>query len=326
MNFLQTLFKPKSPLFSEIEPYNKGWLDVGDGHKIYYEESGNPNGVPVVGCHGGPGAASKPKHRRLFNPLKYRIILFDQRGCGQSMFEDQFTANTTQHLVADMAALRAHLGIDAWHIFGGSWGSALALTYAQTWPKSVKSLVIHGVFLATKGELAWLYEQNGAERFFLDVFVGYKAHLPAAEQKNILASYIKQILTPPSAARKAAALAYSSWELNLLGIQPNRAEIAEILAPDGFDDSHTLMSLHYCQQAHFLTEGQILRDMDKIKHLPLSIVQGRYDMVCPPASAWAVHKAMPHSSLVFAPMAGHSSSDVGMAEALVEATERHAAL
>ncbi len=326
MNFLQTLFKPKSPLFPNLDPYRTGWLDVGDGHKIYYEESGNPNGVPVVGCHGGPGAASKPKHRRLFNPLKYRIILFDQRGCGQSMFKDQFAANTTAHLVADMAALQAHLSIDAWHVLGGSWGSTLALIYAQTWPKSVKSLIIHGVFLATKGELAWLYEQNGAERFFPDVFAGYKAHLPVTEQKNMLASYVKQILTPPSTARKAAALAYSSWELNLLEIQPNRAQIAEILAPEGFDDSYALLNLHYFKNKCFLEEGQILRDMDKIAHLPLSIVQGRYDMVCPPASAWAVHKVMPHSSLVFAPMAGHSSSDAGMSEALIEATERHLSL
>lgn len=317
----------KSPLFPPIEPYATHMLDVGDGHTIYVEESGNPKGQPIVYCHGGPGAATKAKDRQLFDPKRYRIILFDQRGCGQSTPAHCIEHNTTQHLIADMERIRAHLNIDTWHVFGGSWGSTLALAYAQEHQEPTKSLLIYGIFTARQNEMDGLYGKDGvAAQLYPEIFEPYKNFLPKKEQNDILGNYIKRISTQTGQKKKETALAFTAWEMNLLSLVPDETEIAKVLNPETFDMSYAIINLHYFKNKCFFKEGQLLKGMKKIQHIPLTIIQGRYDVVCPPKTAWEIAQAHGNARLEFSQMAGHSKNDGETTKKLIQATNAHLTL
>jgi proline iminopeptidase len=295
-----------------------GMLDVGDGHRIYWEVSGNPDGKPVVFVHGGPGSGTSPLQRRLFDPAVYRIVLFDQRGCGRSTphvataVPDEH--NTTWHLVADMEALRTHLGIDRWQVFGGSWGATLALAYAQTHPDRVTDMVLRGVFLLRESELDWLY-RGGAGALFPEEWAKFAAQVP---EGDILAGYQKLVDDPARAAEAAAA--WSGWESAIVSLTPNPG-VAAAYAEPRFAIAFTRLALHYFTNGGWLADGQLLHDAGKLAGIPGRIVQGRYDVVCPPVTAWELHRAWPGSELTIVPRAGHAITDLGVLDALIDATD-----
>jgi proline iminopeptidase len=295
-----------------------GMLDVGDGHRIYWEVSGKPDGKPVVFVHGGPGSGTSPLQRRLFDPAVYRIVLFDQRGCGRSIPHVATTVpdehNTTWHLVADMEALRTHLGIDRWQVFGGSWGATLALAYAQTHPDRVTEMVLRGVFLLRESELDWLY-RGGAGALFPEEWEKFAAQVPDGD---ILAGYQKLVDDPARAAEAAAA--WSGWESAIVSLTPNPG-VAAAYAEPRFAIAFTRLALHYFTNGGWLADGQLLADAGKLAGIPGRIVQGRYDVVCPPVTAWELHRAWPGSELAIVPRAGHAIADLGILDALLEATD-----
>ncbi|SIS09246.1 prolyl aminopeptidase [Williamsia sterculiae] len=312
-------------LYPEIEPYETGHLDVGDGQQIYWETGGNPNGRPAVVVHGGPGGGTTPLQRRFFDPQAYRIILFDQRGCGHSRphIADgaDLTINTTWHLVADMERLREHLGVERWQLFGGSWGSTLSLAYAQRHPERVTELVLRGIFLLRRGEIDWYYN-GGAANIFPDLWEDYLAPIPVPERHDDLVAVYHRLLNsddPTVAAR--AAMAWTEWERSTSHLirppdqEPEQERFA--LAFAGIEN-------HYFMNGGFLDEGQLLRDADRIAHIPGVIVQGRYDVVCPARSAWDLHRAWPIADLTIVPDAGHASYEPGIAAELVAATDAFA--
>jgi proline iminopeptidase len=308
-------------LYPEIEPYRTGRLRVSEVHELYYEESGNPQGKPVVFLHGGPGGGTEPKYRRFFDPDAYRIVLFDQRGCGQSTPHASLVDNTTWHLVADIEALRAHLGIARWTVFGGSWGSTLALAYAEKHPEPVTELVLRGIFLLRKQEIDWFY-QRGASILFADAWEGYLAPIPEAERGDLLAAYHRRLTSADPAVRQEAARAWSVWEGSTSCLFPN----AELIAKTGGDEfslAFARIECHYFMSRGFFSrDAQLLEDVGRIRHIPAVIVQGRYDVVCPMESAWALHRAWPEADLRLVPDAGHSALEAGITHELLEATDR----
>lgn len=314
---------PFSWLYPEIVPYRTGRLPVGDGHEIYFEESGNPDGKPVVFVHGGPGSGTNSKQRRFFDPRLYRIVLFDQRGSGQSTPHASLEANTTWHLVADMEKLRKHLKIDRWQVFGGSWGSTLALAYAETHPEAVTELVLRGIFLLRKKEIDWLY-QFGASELYPDAWEPYVAAIPTEERGDFVAAYHRRLTSPDRKVQLAAAKVWSVWEGSTSKLIPDPTFIADY-GRDDFAIAFGRIEAHYfVNRGFFEHDDLLLRNVGKIRHLPAVIVQGRYDVVCPMESAWALHRAWPEAELVVVPDAGHSAFEPGISKALVSATDRFA--
>ncbi len=306
--------------YPEIEPYDRGMLRVSELHTIYYEQSGNPDGKPVVFVHGGPGGGTDPKQRRFFDPAAYRIVLFDQRGCGKSTPHASLVDNTTWHLVADMEALRGHLAIDRWQVFGGSWGSTLGLAYAQRHPEHTSELVLRGIFLLRKAELDWFY-QGGASALFPDAWETYLAPIPADERGDLMQAYHRRLTSDDRATQLAAAQAWSVWEASTSFLYPS-GDFIRHAGEDHFATAFARIECHYFVNRGFLeVEDQLLRDVDRIRDIPGVIVQGRYDVVCPMISAWDLHRAWPQARLEIIPDAGHSGYEPGIVHALVEATD-----
>jgi proline iminopeptidase len=302
------------PLYPPIEPDRTGHLDVGDGHRIYWETSGTPDGKPVVVLHGGPGAGTSPTQRRHFDPAAYRIVLFDQRGSGRSTPFAATHANTTWHLVADMERLREHLGIDRWQLFGGSWGCALALAYAQTHPDRVSEIVLRGTFLLRPRELDWLY-RGGAGALFPEAWHRFLALVPPGADP--LAAY-RDLLD--GADPTPAAVAWSAWEGATVSLLPNPRMVAQYEDPR-FAVPFARLALHYFLNRGWLDDDQLLRDAPVLAGIPGTLVQGRYDVVCPPVTAYELHRAWPGSTLAILPTAGHAVSDPGVLSALRAATD-----
>ncbi|GGP61575.1 prolyl aminopeptidase [Saccharothrix coeruleofusca] len=309
-------------MYPEIEPHEQGLLDVGDGHRVYWEVSGNPEGKPVVFLHGGPGGGSTPGHRRLFDPAAYRIVLLDQRGCGRStpLASEpgaDLSANTTWHLVADLELLREHLGIQRWQVFGGSWGSTLALAYAETHPERVTELVLRGVFTLRKKELDWYYG-GGAGFLFPELWEKVVAHAPDGD---VIGTYSRLLNDPDPAVHEPAAVAWSVWEGSTVTLLERPDLVAHFAEPQ-YALAFARIENHYFVHKGWFEEGQLIRDAGKLAGIPGVIVQGRYDVATPPVTAWELHQAWPGSELVMVPGAGHAYDDPGILEALIAATDR----
>jgi proline iminopeptidase len=313
---------PVSWLYPALEPYKTHRLKVSELHDLHVEESGNPQGKPVIFLHGGPGGGTSPKHRRYFDPAKYRIVLFDQRGCGQSTPYAEVRENGTWDLVADIERIREHLGIERWMVFGGSWGATLGLAYAEAHPQRVTELILRGVFLLRQREVDWLY-QEGASRVFPDAWEPYRDAIPPTERGDFLQAYAKRLLSEDPALNLPAAKAWSIWEGATSKLIPD----PDFIASYG-DEATTLafarIECHYFLNKGWMEEGQLLRDAARLKGIPGAIVQGRYDMVCPIESAWALSQVWPEADLVIVPDAGHSAYEPGISRALVAATDRFA--
>ncbi|WP_440223402.1 prolyl aminopeptidase [Dokdonella sp. MW10] len=308
-------------LYPDIEPFDSGFLQVSPLHHVYYEQCGNPRGKPVVFLHGGPGAGCSPKSRRFFDPAHYRIVLFDQRGCGRSTPHAELTDNTTWHLVADIEAIRDHLGIDRWQVFGGSWGSTLALSYAQTHPERVSELVLRGIFMLRRWELEWFY-QKGCDALFPDAWETYLSAIPEAERGDLMSAYHRRLTSQDAAVRLAAAKAWSVWEGSTSFLLQDHAHINGT-AQDEFALAFSRIECHYFVNGGFFDhDDQLLRNVDRIRAIPTVIVQGRYDVVCPMRSAWDLHRAWPEADLRIAVDSGHSAFEPGILHELVEATDR----
>lgn len=307
-------------LYPFIEPFDSGFLDVGDGHQLYYEQCGSARGKPAVFLHGGPGAGSGSNARRFFDPRRYRIIVFDQRGAGRSRPAASLEANTTQHLIADIEQLRAKLGIDSWLVFGGSWGSTLALSYAQAHPKRVSELVLRGIFLLRRREIDWFY-QDGASRIFPDRWQHYLAPIPEEEHDDLLHAYHRRLNDADPKVRAQAARAWSVWEGSTSALLPNDNLVATF-SGDEFALALARIETHYfVNDGFFDDENELLTKVDLIRHIPAVIVQGRYDVVCPVTSAWELARAWPEADLQIIPTAGHSAFEPDIASALIEATD-----
>ena len=315
--------RPRPTLYPPLEPHRSGMLAVSPLHTLAWEESGNPGGKPVVFLHGGPGGGTEPKQRRYFDPAHYRIVLFDQRGCGKSTPHAELAENTTWHLVQDIEALRVHLGIERWQVFGGSWGSTLALAYAQKHPERVTELVLRGIFLLRQKEIDWFY-QRGADALFPDAWESYLAPIPEGERSDLLHAFHRRLTSDDVATRLAAAKAWSIWEGRTSTLLPS-PELVARTSGETFALAFARIECHYFVNRGFLThDTQLLDDVARIRHIPAVIVQGRYDVVCPMESAWALHRAWPEANLVVVDDAGHSASEPGNVAALVEATDRFA--
>lgn len=305
-------------LFPPIEPHATGRLAVDPPHSLYWEESGNPRGIPVVFLHGGPGAGTSPMHRRFFDPAAYRIVLFDQRGCGRSTPTAEIAGNTTQALVGDMEALRESLGIGRWLVFGGSWGSSLGLAYAQTHRERCLGLILRGVFLCTSAEIDWF--MTGMGRFFPEAAARFLDHLPSAERADPLGAYLARLNHPDPAVHGPAAEAWCRYEAECSTLKPDPA-LVDAFVGGGAALSLARLEAHYFANALFLEEGALLRGAGRLAGLTGHIVQGRYDVVCPPSAALALARAWPGATLEMIADAGHSATEPGIAAALVAATE-----
>lgn len=314
-------------LYPPIEPYDSGELLVGDGNRIHWEQSGNPDGKPVVFLHGGPGGGTSPWQRRFFDPEVYRIVLFDQRGCGLSTPHASdpnadLRFNTTWHLVADIELLRKNLGIRTWQVFGGSWGSTLALAYAQAHPDAVSELVLRGIFTLRRHELEWFYE-GGAAALFPDLWDDYEAVIPPVERGRMIEAYHRRLFDPDPAVHVPAAVAWTKWEASTVTLRPDAEHVAEAT-----DATHATafarIENHYFINGGWLEEGQLIANAGIIRDIPTVIVQGRYDVCTPIMTAWDLHTAWPEAELVIVDDAGHSASEPGIARALRAATDRFA--
>lgn len=311
------------PLYPPIAPFQTGMLQVSELHQIYFEVSGNPNGKPVVVLHGGPGGGSLPVYRQYFDPEKWLIVMFDQRGCGKSTPNAELRENTTWNLVADIERLRSHLDISQWVVFGGSWGSTLSLAYSQTHPERCLGLILRGIFMLRRKELLWFY-QEGASYIFPDAWEEYLKPIPPDERHDLLTAYYKRLTSPDRQTRLEAARAWSVWEASTSKLlqDPN---LMAIFGQDQFADAFARIECHYFVNKGFLeAEDQLLRGVDRIRHLPAVIVQGRYDVVCPMVSAWELHRAWSEAELIIVPDAGHSMTEPGIRSALIEASDRFA--
>ncbi|HQR48555.1 MAG TPA: prolyl aminopeptidase [Steroidobacteraceae bacterium] len=309
--------------YPPIEPYRSGWLRVSPVHEIYWEECGNPRGKPAVFVHGGPGAGCGAESRRFFDPRRYRIVLFDQRGSGRSRPHANLEDNTTWHLVADMERLRRFLGIERWLVFGGSWGSTLALAYAEKHPSRVTELVLRGIFMLRKWELDWFY-QDGAGAIFPDRWEAYLAAIPKRERGDLVGAYYRRLTSPHRATRVRAARAWSIWEAATSYLHVNEANIAH-WGEEDFAVAVARIECHYFVNKGFMrSEDQLLRGVNRIRHIPTVIVQGRYDVVCPMRTAWDLHRRWPEADFRVVPDAGHSAHEAGNTHELVSATDRFA--
>ena len=307
-------------LYPELEPYRTGRLSVSDTHELYFEESGNPKGKPVVFLHGGPGGGTNSDHRRFFDPAAYRIILFDQRGCGRSTPHASLVDNTTWHLVEDMEKLRGHLGIETWQVFGGSWGSTLALAYAESHPNRTSELVLRGIFLVRRKELDWLY-QEGASAIFPDLWQDFLAPIPEADRGDMISAYYRRLTSNDPGVRQNAAKAWSLWEGSTASLLPDEERVRHF-AEDEFADAIARIECHYFVNGGFFdSDDHLLRRADRIRDIPGVIVQGRYDMLTPVTTAWDLHKAWPRADFRLVLDAGHAQSEPGIVHELISATD-----
>ncbi len=314
---------PRRTLYPPIEPYASGMLDVGDGHSLYWERCGTPGAKPVVFLHGGPGAGCSPDHRRQFDPARYDILLFDQRGCGRSKPYAGLEANTTWHLVADIERLREMTGVDKWMVYGGSWGSTLSLAYAQTHPARVTELILRGIFTFRRRELDWLYVQ-GASEIFPDKWEEFLAPIPAAERGDLVAAYHRRLTGTDEAEKLVAAKAWSKWEAETVTLLPD-PHVIESFVDDEFAIPIARIENHYMLNKGWLDEGQLIEGARRLKDIPGVIVQGRYDCCTPPVTAWDLHKAWPEAKLVIVPDGGHLFNEPGVLDGLIRATDAFAA-
>lgn len=302
--------------YPEIEPFQKGRLKVSDLHEIYFEQVGNPTGTPVVFLHGGPGGGIHPDHRRFFDPSFYRVILFDQRGCGQSTPFAELRENTTWDLVSDIESLRTHLGVEKWHVFGGSWGSTLALAYAITHPQRVSALILRGIFLCRPSEIRWFY-QEGASHLFPDLWEPYLELIPENERSHMVGAYYKRLTDPVEEIRLEAAKTWSRWEGGTSYLIP------KISAVDEFNEAAKALPFariechYFVNNAFFPTDNYLLENIDRVRKIPGYIVQGRYDVVCPARSAWDLHRAWPEAKFEIISDAGHAASEPGIRSSLI---------
>ena len=305
-------------LFPEIKPYKRHQLRVSDKHELYLDEAGNAQGTPVLFVHGGPGAACDASSRRFYDPAVYRIITFDQRGCGRFTPHSSLEANTSQDLVADIEAIRQHLEIEQFVLFGGSWGSTLSLLYAQAYPQYVSAMILRGIFLCRQQDIDWLY-RDGANRIFPDYWDGFVSHIPESERDDLLQAYYKRLIGDDELARMACAKAWAAWEGNCAKLRPSAETLAKFTKP------HNAMALsrietHYFMNKGFIEENQILQNMEKIADIPARLIHGRYDIVCPLENAQLLHNHWPASELHIVRDAGHSASEPGTVDALIRAT------
>lgn len=307
-------------LYPPVEPYRSGRLVVGDGHELHYEECGNPEGKPAVFLHGGPGGGVRPHYRRYFDPEAWRVVLFDQRGCGRSTPWASLEANTTWHLVEDMEVLREHLAVSSWLVFGGSWGSALALAYAQTHPEHVSELILYGIFTLRRSELRWLY-QDGASHVFPDAWEDFLAPVPEAGREDMMGSYMQLLTSGDSDREREAARAWSVWEGSILSLFPDPGRM-ERFACDAFARAFARIECHYFVNGGFFSrDGQLIDNIDRCRHIPAVIVQGRYDICTPARTAWDLHRAWPEADFRLVPDAGHTALEPGNIHELVGATD-----
>ncbi len=309
-------------LYPEIEPFETGFLDTGDGHQIYWERVGTKGAKPAVFLHGGPGGGCSPSHRRLFDPALYDVILFDQRGCGRSTPFASLDNNTTWHLVADIERLREMIGVETWQVFGGSWGSTLALAYAETHPERVSELVLRGIYLLTKAEMDWYY-QFGVSEMFPEKYEAFIAPIPEAERGDLVTAYRKRLTGDDREEQLRCAKAWSVWEGETITLLP------EPSTSDQFHEAEFALAFarienHYFIHAGWFDEGQLLRDAGRLKDIPGTIVHGRYDMPCPMRQAWALHRAWPKSEFYPIEGAGHAYSEPGILDQLIRATDKYA--
>ena len=306
--------------YPEIEPFKKGRLTVSELHNLYYEEVGNPKGQPIVFLHGGPGGGIDKDHRRFFDPRHYHVILFDQRGCGRSTPLAELRENTTWDLVNDIEKLRVHLGIEKWHVFGGSWGSTLALAYAVTHPDRVSALILRGIFLCRPSEIKWFY-QEGASHIFPDFWDVYNNHIPPEERGDFVKAYYKRLTSQEEMTRIAAARVWSQWESASSYLLIKDSAIDSFMDPAKALPFARIECHYFINNAFFSSDNFLLENISKIRKIPGVIVQGRYDIVCPMRSAWDLKKAWPESKLVAVPDAGHAASEPGIRSALIQATD-----
>jgi proline iminopeptidase len=312
-------------LYPPVEPYDDGMLLVGDGQRLYWEQSGNPDGKPVVFLHGGPGAGTSPWHRRFFDPEAYRIVLFDQRGAGRSLPhasdpDANLRHNTTWHLVADMELLRRNLGIARWQVFGGSWGSALALAYAETHPDAVTEIVLRGIFTLRRHELEWFYE-GGAAAIFPDLWEDFLAPIAVLERSQLIEAYCRRLNDPDPAVHVPAAVAWTRWEASTLTLLPDPELVASMVEPAAAT-AFARIENHYFMNHGWFRSNQLIDGASALRDIPGVIVQGRYDVCTPIMTAWDLHRAWPEAELVVIPDASHSASEPGIAAALRAATDR----
>jgi proline iminopeptidase len=310
-------------LYAPIEPYTTGRIDVGHGHVVYFEQCGNPAGKPVVIIHGGPGGGCNPTMRRFHDPAHYRIVLFDQRGCGRSEPHASIDHNTTWDLVADMNQLRQHLGIERWQLFGGSWGSTLAIAYAQTYPRHVTDMVLRGIFLLRKSEIDWFY-QDGCSWIFPEAFADFLKPIPPEEREDLVSAYHRRLTSTDRRVQIEAARAWSVWEGSTLSLIQD-PERLKLFSTDTYAIAFARIECHYFMNRGFLGhDNQLLDNIDRIRHIPCTIVHGRYDMVTPIKNAYDLCQAWPEANLVVIPDAGHAMTEDGTTSALIEATRRYA--
>ena len=307
--------------YPELPPYNRGRLKVSDLHEIYFEECGNPDGKPAVVLHGGPGGGISPFLRQLHDPKAYRIILFDQRGCGASTPHAELRENTTWDLVADMERLRLALGIERWQVLGGSWGSTLALAYAETHSQRVTELILRGIFTLRHQEIQWFY-QRGADALFPDLWEGFVAPIPAEERGDLLSAYHRRLTGSDGARQLACAKAWSAWEAATISLLPDAKRVAEF-SEDRFALAFARIECHYFMNRGFFAEdGQLIAAAGRLKDIPGVIIHGRYDVVTPMETAWALHRAWPEAEFIVVADAGHTATEPGLADALVRSTDR----
>jgi len=318
--------RPAGGFYPPIEPYHSGMLRVSPVHEIYYEESGNPRGKPAVFLHGGPGGGTDPSMRQFFDRARYRIVLLDQRGCGRSRPHASLVDNTTWHLVQDIEKVRERLGIARWLVFGGSWGSTLALAYAQTHPERVTELVLRGIFMLRRWELEWFYQNpGGAAALYPDLWEHYVAPIPEAERGDMIGAYYRRLTSTDPAVLARAATAWSMWEGATSYLRQSPEYLAKFASDADYAAAFARIECHYFINGGFLRQDdQLLADVPRIRHIPGVIVQGRYDVVCPMRSAWDLHRAWPEAQLQIVEDAGHSAFEVGNTRALVAATDAFA--
>jgi len=311
----------RRPFYPDLQPFNRGRLKVSPLHEIYFEECGNPSGKPAVILHGGPGGGITPFLRRMHDPDCYRIVLFDQRGCGQSSPHAELEQNTTWDLVADMEKLRRHLGIERWQVLGGSWGSTLALAHAELHADRVSELIVRGIFTVRRSEVEWFY-QRGADALFPDAWERFVAPIPPEERHDMIAAYHRRLTGSDAAARLLCARAWSQWEGTTLSLLPDETRVGQF-GTDHFALAFASIECHYFHnRGFFARDGQLLDDAHRLRKIPGAIIQGRYDVVTPMETAWALHRAWPEAEFVLVPDAGHTATEPGITDALVRATDR----